>query len=97
MQVRRCTCGVLGADEDVGGLGQPLHELSDALRVVLSLAQRAHHGAEDAADDPREQLRVEGVGRRSGGVGSRGGSSSGSWDGTGGRWGRGKNGLLEKA
>lgn len=58
-RINRATCGVLRADEDVGGLGQPLHELSDALRVVLSLAQGAHHGAQDATNDASEQLRVQ--------------------------------------
>lgn len=50
----------LGTDENVGWLRQPLHELGDALRVVLTLAQRTHHGTEDTANDAREQLRVEG-------------------------------------
>lgn len=75
---------ILGADEDVGGLGQPLHELSNALGVVLDVAQRAHHGAQDATDDACEELRVEGFGR-SGGVGSGGGSGGLSWGGTS-RW-----------
>jgi len=77
-----CVCvgtgGVLRADEDVGGLGQPLHELGDALRVVLGLTQRAHHGAQDAADDAREQLRVEGLGPRGGGGPAGGRSRSGA-------------------
>lgn len=55
----RSTGGILGTDEDVGGLGQPLHELGDAFGVILSLTQRAHHGAQDAPDNFCEQLRVE--------------------------------------
>lgn len=55
------TGGVLWADENVCCLGQPLHELSDALSVVLGLAQGAHHGVEDTADDSREQFWVEGL------------------------------------
>lgn len=91
---RSVTGRVLWTDEDVGGLGQPLHELGDALRVVLSLAQRAHHGAEDAADDAREQLWVEGFGCCCGGVGR--GVGSRSWSRTGPRRrrrGRRKDGL----
>lgn len=38
-QVPFGTCRILRADEDVGRLGQPLHKLSNTLRVVLSLAQ----------------------------------------------------------
>lgn len=85
------TCGLFGADEDVGGLGQPLHELSDALRVVLRLAQRAHQRAQDATDDAGEQLRVDGLGRACSRVGSRGGPCSGGCGGS--RGGRGEDRL----
>lgn len=76
----RFTGGILGTNEDVGGLGQPLHELGDALRVILSLTQRAHHGAQDPAHDLCEQLRVERFGC-TGRVGSgvRPCSTAGRW------------------
>lgn len=82
----RLTAGVLGADEDVGGLGQPLHELGDALRVVLGLTQRAHHGAQHPTHDFCEELRVQ----RLSGTGSVGGiggwSCSTAGSGRGRRW-----------
>lgn len=84
------TSRILGANEDVGCLGQPLHELGDALGVVLGLAQGAHHAAQDAADDAREQFWVEGFC-------CRGGRWSWTgcfvWSGTRGRLGRREDGL----
>lgn len=71
----RLTGGILRADEDVGGLGQPLHELGDAFRVVLSLTQRAHHGTQDPTHNLCEELRVQRLGP-SGRVGCRGWSCS---------------------
>lgn len=55
------TSRILWTDKDVRCLGQPLHELSNALRVILGLAQRAHHGAQDTADNAWEQFWVERV------------------------------------
>lgn len=43
----RFTGRILRTNEDVSGLGQPLHELGDAFRIILSLPQRAHHGTQD--------------------------------------------------
>lgn len=84
------TSGVLRTDENVCGLGQPLHELGDALRVVLGLAQGAHHGVQDTTDDSCEQFGVEGLSctwRVGGGVGPWGSSGTSS------RWRWGEDGL----
>lgn len=79
------TSRILRTDEDVGCLGQPLHKLSNALCVVLGLAQRAHHGAQHATDDACEQLWVEGFGS-SRSVGHGVGPCRRSRSGTRGRW-----------
>lgn len=42
---------ILRTDDDVSGLGQPLHELGDAFCIILSLTQRAHHAAQDPTDN----------------------------------------------
>lgn len=81
---------ILRTNEDVGCLGQPLHELGNAFCVILGLAQRAHHGTQDTTDNSCEQLRVEGFGCPRG-VGCRVGPCS--MGGTGGRWGWGEDGL----
>lgn len=84
------TSRVLRANEDVGRLGEPLHELGDALRVILSLTQRAHHGTQDATDDFCEEFWVERL-SCSGRIGC--GVWSGGPVGTGWRWRRRKDGL----
>lgn len=82
------TSRILRTNEDVGCLGQPLHELGNAFRVVLGLAQRAHHATQDTTDNSCEQLWVEGFSCTRGCLcGVRCGVGPCGVSGTGGRWG----------
>lgn len=86
------TSRILRTDEDIGCLGQPLHELSNALCVILSLAERAHHRAQDTANDARKQFWVESF-SWSRGIRCWIWCCTGSWSSTRGRLGWRENGL----